>query len=1396
MKGFTKFLFVLGLCVLVLGVPAEARLMINEFMTVNTSICPDLFDFGDFPDWIELYNDSSESVDLTGYYLTDNSNSPEKWVFPAGTTIPAQGFFLVFADGYDAAPGTEALRPYYPYNLAFTTRNYHTNFSLSGGGEQIALYHKTTAGVALVDSVTFSQLLPDVSMGRNPADNMRWYQFDQPTPKSANTTQPKTTLKYAPSVTFSVAGGFYREAQTITLANTSNAPMYYTTNGAAPTTASKQYSTPITVEATTVLRARSISSSQLVGPVATATYFIGENKRSLMVVSIVADSSFLWDSAFGIYTNSLKGKEIPASIEFFANDGTPAVSVQAGISPGSLTSYMSPQKPLQVSLKGKYGNDFIVYQLFSKPIASFSRIRFRNSGDAWATNLMADGLVEAMCRGQLNNATQAYRPVIIYLNGTYWGIQDMREQFDPQFFTSNFNVDPTTISDVATTILPPAPGHEGWDIPEGTQGDYQTLMSFVKSADMSDAQTYGKIATQMDISSFIDFMSAEDYAVNVSWGHNVELWKVQNTRWRWLLTDFDRGFIFSKLAINLFTNGGGGISGAIMPKDTLFTTLIKNNEFKSLFLQRFAAHLNSSFHPARMGKIIDSIGEILKPEMPDHITRWKADEGIQSVEAWNTEVANLKKFTDQRPAIVFAQLTAQFNPAGTARLSISQVPANAGEVSISDVPMCNGTDSMTYFKGVPLRLRAIPNPGYAFVRWDSEHSRDTMSITLDSNTTLTAVFEKAGVHSIPAVISSDMTFDKTDFPYIGSGDVTVAKGASLTIGEGVSIVMPAQKGMYVQGKLLVKGTAQKPVRFRADTANGASDWGAICFDDAEDTSMMTYAVITGTTLGRDALNHKAGINGNNSHLVMDHLTMSNIVYPLYFEGGSTVLRNSSITIDHICNGGIHIGRGGAVVENNLWVSTGKTINTDAVDIKGVDHGIVRGNRIFNFNGFNSDGIDLGEQATNILIEGNYIYGNRDKGISVGGRSTCTVKNNIVVGCDLGIGVKDSGSFAELDHNTFVRNNIGIAVYEKAFPRGGGKVIARNTIISASRVASISADANSSLEISYSLSDMDAMPGTGNRLGDPRFIDPLGYNFQVNENSVSIKGGSPDSANGSPNDIGALYQYKSDDFPLSVTGRYAPPALVINEIMHKDKTNDSLLDWIELYNPGTVPVDIAGWNLKDANTERALSFPAGSMVDSGEYLVVCRDTSAFRRSYPSVKHVYGNLPFGLGTSENLILSDNNANVITSVRYSKGFPWPSGTDGKGPTLECINPNNVNYLADNWSESVNNGGTPGSKNSVFSAQIARGSLVHLNRKITFQVYPNPLRTFANIAFTVPKKSHVSVSIYSVDGKKVETLLNKEIPGGDQLLRWAAKTRAPGIYLCIVKIGNHTQATKLYIQ
>jgi hypothetical protein len=729
----------------------EAQVVINEFLAKNVTTNPDMCDYDDFTDWIELYNSGSAQVDLSGYYLTGDLKKPTKWAIPSGAVIPAQGYLVFWADGYNDKPGSPAKRPYYPYDIDFTTKRYHTNFKLAKSGEQVGLFKGST----LIDSVTFSAQMPDVSMGRNPSDNNNWYKYDQPTPGAANNTaaKPLTLTTYSPEVSFSVPGGFYSSAQTVTLSAPGGASIYYTKNGSFPTVNSSKFGSAIAVSATIILRARCIDADKIAGPVITNTYLINEKARTLPVVSIVADSSFLWDVTIGIYKNSYKLKEIPASIEFITTDGKKAFQVNAGIGPGSLTSYDCPQIPWQISLEPKYGNEFIDYRLFAKPIIKFIRLRLRNSGDAWATNLMADNIIEALIDGQANTQAQAYRPVIVYINGKYWGIMDLREQFDPEFYVQNFGItDTATLNEIKLSLIPGSVmATEGLELIRGTWTDYKSMLSTIKGG--IDASRYATVKSLIDVTSLADHTIMHHYAVNTSWGHNMQMWKVSGTPWRWLNVDFDRAFEYSKVAINLFSNSGGGTS-AMIPHDTIFSKLVAYTEFKNLFVQRYAAHLNSTFSATRVGAIIDSINDILSPEMADHVARWKADDGIPSVSAWQTEVRNMEKFVTERPAIATAILASQFSLAGTAQLTVNLSIAGAGDIYIAGVKMCSGTSALNFYKNIPVSVKAVAKPGFAFVRWEGLGSTDSISVTLSGNQTITATFQTSGITRPSATAAS------------------------------------------------------------------------------------------------------------------------------------------------------------------------------------------------------------------------------------------------------------------------------------------------------------------------------------------------------------------------------------------------------------------------------------------------------------------------------------------------------------------------------------------------------------------------------------------------------------------------------------------------------------------
>jgi len=125
--------------IVVLSGSADGQVLINEFLASNVSINPDMVDFDDYSDWIELHNSSDTPLDLGGYFLTDNLQMPVKWAIPEGTVIKPQGYLLFWADDYDDIPGSVHRRPHWPWN-DFSTQGYHTNFKVSSEGETLGLY--------------------------------------------------------------------------------------------------------------------------------------------------------------------------------------------------------------------------------------------------------------------------------------------------------------------------------------------------------------------------------------------------------------------------------------------------------------------------------------------------------------------------------------------------------------------------------------------------------------------------------------------------------------------------------------------------------------------------------------------------------------------------------------------------------------------------------------------------------------------------------------------------------------------------------------------------------------------------------------------------------------------------------------------------------------------------------------------------------------------------------------------------------------------------------------------------------------------------------------------------------------------------------------------------------
>ena len=143
------------------------------------------------------------------------------------------------------------------------------------------------------------------------------------------------------------------------------------------------------------------------------------------------------------------------------------------------------------------------------------------------------------------------------------------------------------------------------------------------------------------------------------------------------------------------------------------------------------------------------------------------------------------------------------------------------------------------------------------------------------------------------------------------------------------------------------------------------------------------------------------------------------------------------------------------------------------------------------------------------------------------------------------------------------------------------------------------------------------------------------------------------------------------------------------------------DWVELHNPTNESIAIGLWEFKDGNDAHVFIIPENQVLESGAYLVLCKDSLAFNDNFPNVSNFIGKFNFGLnGGGELVRLFDAEELPVDEVNYDDSSPWPMEPDGNGPTLELIHPSLDNDLGVNWAASDNNGGTPGVVNSVYTA------------------------------------------------------------------------------------------------
>ena len=672
----------------------QGQLVINELVASNSMLVDDP-DFERSSDVVELYNSGSESIDLSGWHLTDNFNDITKWTFPDGVAIDSGEFLLIWCDGENVEAS-----------------QLHSSFKLSSVGEELAVFNSEGTWV---DGITFPNQSTDISYGRSSDAAAEWAWFSEPTLGASNNAATAFEGITHGIPYFSVEGGFYSEPLNIELTSLTG-EIRYTTDGREPTLEDNLYTGPLAMDSSTFLRARLFELDHIPGPTLTHSYFFDSSidERPLPVFSLVTNPDHFWDADTGIYVQNFKPDwEWPVNVEFFENDGNneAVFNERAGVKINGQNSWQLPQKMLGIYFRGAYGNGSLDYPLFhDRDRTKFDNFVLRASGSDWAYTLMRDGLGQELPQENALIGHQGFRPSIVFVNGEYMGIHNIRSRADENYVQENHG-----IAAGAFDLI-----NDYGVVEEGSDSAFW-VMDGLFNQDLSVQVNFDALADEVNMQDFADYWATEIWSSNRSWGHNVVLWKPHvGGKWRYVLTDLDRGFSGSTNDdLSDFTQSDGDNYDYAR---TWIRHALENDGYAAYFAQRFADHLHTAFHPQRVQSLVTQWSASIEEEIPYHVDRWSGTtssygDGIESVDDWNEEVQELKSFAEERTSFMIEDVSNEFDLSETVQLFTANLPAEAGDIRLNDFNIPGSPWLGPYYADMPMELTAESKPGYVFLGW-------------------------------------------------------------------------------------------------------------------------------------------------------------------------------------------------------------------------------------------------------------------------------------------------------------------------------------------------------------------------------------------------------------------------------------------------------------------------------------------------------------------------------------------------------------------------------------------------------------------------------------------------------------------------------------------------------
>jgi len=590
-------------------------LMINEVMNKNSShlVQKD----GEFYDWIELKNNSDTDIDLNGYYITTNMADKTMCAMPDVTLKAGQYYVLI-------ASGDESL----------TDENYfHTNFKIT---EKESLY--LCKDDKIVDSMFFADVPLGSSKGRDEQNGFLF--INSPTPM-ANNNPGNYEITCKPN--FTLASGIYNNVSVLQVQIMGAGDIYYTLDGSVPTTSSLKYKGPITLNKTTVLKSIAKQQGKPASGVNVSSYIINEN-HTLPVVSLSLNPS----SFRSIQNNPWKeGYEVAAYAEYFELNGE-GFEIPCGLKLFGGSTRGHAKKSFTINFRKKYGEGMLNYKVFdTREATSYNSLVLRTGSQDSERAVIRDVVMTSLVDKYTDVDVQAYKPVILYINGKYWGNYYLREFVDDTFVANHYNVDGSK-----TDIL-----RIDGQIKHGSNTSYKEMMSFIRNNDLRVQKNYEYIKQKIDIQNLIDYWIAETYItnndiVNCRFFSNPY---VDGGKWKFIFYDLDFAMYNEEVNYYYFSTSASGMTQNHYTTE-LLRNLMRNAEFRQTYVERLSYNMKNTWKKENILAEIDKAYNEIKTEMPRNQARW----GL-SMAQWNQGINRLKNFVYAREAYLMRQTKAYFN---------------------------------------------------------------------------------------------------------------------------------------------------------------------------------------------------------------------------------------------------------------------------------------------------------------------------------------------------------------------------------------------------------------------------------------------------------------------------------------------------------------------------------------------------------------------------------------------------------------------------------------------------------------------------------------------------------------------------------------------------------------